>query len=424
VTLTDEALVANSSAGHLSRNAVPTAAQAGDRDRARLLIRTGLEDLLTTDGVTGSPAGTAWTAVFEARVTAMPDEEHLLGLGWLHLDDLLTCIGEPSGGRWAVVADSRVLAGVHISTEDAADPVPAVVERATRRREVRLVDVLELRALLRQGHRFPAASAVVRTAADIESGLGGRELVRWTSGRRLAAPAALPSVPGSMRKRYVVSISGVDGSGKTTLMDALTTDLENAGVPTSRVWLRPGMGLGWIAALAGRVKRLLGADPRPGVGVLAADPDSVLPSRRGVQGWVWSLIVVTAFVVGVRRQHRASSGVVLYDRHVADALATLDFAYAGTNLALQRWMVTTFTPSADVAFYLDIPADVALARKPGDVIGAAAVRRQLEAYGSLLPRLRGVRRLDATRAPHELRSDAIAQLCSVGTADRESGAPR
>jgi thymidylate kinase len=302
--------------------------------------------------------------------------------------------------------------------------VLAVVERATRRREVRLVDVLELRALLRQGRRFPAASAVVRTAADIESGLGGRELVRWTSGRRLAAPASLPSVPGPMRKRFVVSISGVDGSGKTTLMDGLTTDLSSAGLPTSRVWLRPGMGLGWIAALAGRVKRLLGADPRPGVGVLAADPDSVLPSRRGVQGWIWSLIVVTAFVVGVRRQHAASSGVVLYDRHVADALATLDFAYAGTDLTLQRWLVTTFTPSADVAFYLDIPADVALARKPGDVIGAAAVRRQLEAYRSWLPRVRGVRRLDATRAPHELTSEAVAQLCSVGTANRESGARR
>ncbi len=424
MTLTDEALVANSSAGHLSRNAVPTAEQAGDRDRARLLIHTELGDLLADNGLTGSPAGTAWTAVFEARVTAMPDEERLLRLGWLRLDDVLTSIGEPSGGRWAVVADGRVLAGVHIGTEDAADPVPAVLERATRRREVRLVDVLELRALLRQGHRFPAASAVVRTAADIESGLGGRELVRWTSGRRLAAPAALPSVPGPLRKRFVVSISGVDGSGKTTLMDALTTDLENAGLPTSRVWLRPGMGLGWIAALAGRVKRLLGADPRPGVGVLAADPDSVLPSRRGVQGWIWSLIVVTAFVVGVRRQHGVSSGVVLYDRHVADALATLDFAYAGTDLTLQRWMVTTFTPSADVAFYLDIPADMALARKPGDVIGAAAVRRQLEAYRSWLPRLRGVRRLDATRAPHELRSDAVAQLCSARTANRESGARR
>ena len=116
--------------------------------------------------------------------------------------------------------------------------------------------------------------------------------------------------------------------------------------------------------------------------------------------------------------------MVLYDRHVADALATLDFAYAGTDLTLQRWMVMTLTPSAEVAFYLDIPADVALARKPGDVIGAAAVRRQLEAYRRWLPRLRGVRRLDATRAPHELRSDAVAQLCSVGTPVHESGARR
>jgi thymidylate kinase len=423
VTVTDDLLVANSSTRHLGRNGVPTPAQERDRDEARRLIRAALSDLLHVDGISGSPAGTAWTTVFEARVTALPDEARLEDLGWLSLEALLSRIGEPSRGRWAVVADGRVLAAVHLTTEEPADAVLTVLERASRRREVRLVDVLELRALLRQGHAFPPASAVVRAAADIESDLGGRDLVRWTSGRRLPAPVALPHGATS-RKRFTVAISGVDGSGKTTLMDAVLTDLTNAGVPTSRVWLRPGMGLGWIAALAGRVKQLIGADPRPGVGLLAADPDSVVASRRGAAGWVWSMIVVAAFVAGVRRQHAAGGGVVLYDRHVADALATLDFAYAGTDLTLQRWLVTTFTPAADVAFYLDIPADVALARKPGDIIGAAAVSRQLEAYGRWLRRLPGLRRLDATRGPDELRGEAVTALVGASPLTEKSRASR
>jgi predicted ATPase len=419
VTLSDEDLVASSSARHLSRNAVPTPAQADARRHAHDQIQAALKDLLVPDGLTGSPAGTAWTTVFDARVAVMPDDEHLRGLGWLPLDDLLSKIDDPSSsGRWAVLSAGRVLAGLRIGTDHASDPVMAVIERATSRGEVRLVDVLELRALLRQGHPFPLASPVVRTAADIESGLGGRELVKWTSGRRLGAPASLGHVLGPSPKRLVVGFSGVDGSGKTTLMEAVTADLDNAGVPTSRVWLRPGMGLGWIAALAGRAKRLLNADPRPGVGVLAADPGAVLASRRGAQGWIWSLIVAAAYVVGVRRQHSASNGVVLYDRHVADALATLDFAYAGTDLRLQRWLAKTFTPVADTAFYLDVPLEVALARKPGDIIGAAAVRRQLDAYGHWLPKLAGVSILDATRPPDELSSEALLHLLVPRPADK------
>jgi thymidylate kinase len=151
-------------------------------------------------------------------------------------------------------------------------------------------------------------------------------------------------------------------------------------------------------------------DPRPGVGLVAAQPGSALPSRQGVIGWAWSLVVTAHFLGGLRRQHRASTGVVLYDRHIADALATLDFAYEGTDLRLQRWLVQTFCPPAAAVFYLEVPTETALARKPGDMIGEHAIRRQLAAYERWLPRLDRVRRLQASKPPDELVDEALSYL--------------
>jgi len=57
---------------------------------------------------------------------------------------------------------------------------------------------------------------------------------------------------------------------------------------------------------------------------------------------------------------------------------------------------------------LDLSAEVAARRKPGDAIGERAVRRQLEAYALWLPRLPGAVGLDATRPPDELAAEAFA----------------
>jgi len=219
----------------------------------------------------------------------------------------------------------------------------------------------------------------------------------------------------------VVACSGVDGAGKTTLMDGLARDLTSGGVPVSRVWLRPGMGLGWVATLAQRAKRLLGMDPRPGIGVIATDPETALRSRQGIVGWVWSVLITAMFVAGLRRQYAETRGVVLFDRHVADAFATLDFAYTGSDLRVQRWLTRTFIPAADTVFYLDIPPDVALARKPGDMIGASAIASQIGAYKRWLPQLKNVYRLDATEPAGVLAAEALARVLEHGSRRHECG---
>ncbi len=401
--MSDDGLVAAARERFDRRNGVPGPGEAAARERALARIVAVLAPAVRPQDVRGSALGTAWTPEFRVALDDVPDEV-LRSAGWRSTDRLRSRLGLPSGGRWAVSEGGRVLAAVHLARDLDQDPVACVLERAVARGEVTLSDVLELRALSAEGLPFPDSAAVLTAAADIEIGLDSRLLVRWTSGRRADSPVA---VAGGARRRVVVAASGVDGAGKSSLLDNLATDLERAGIPVSRVWLRPGMGLGPLAALAQRIKRRRGADETPGIGRISADPDAVLGSRRGVQGWVWSMLVTTAFVLGVRRQHRAASGVVLYDRHVLDALVTLDFAYTGADLRLQRWLVRRFVPRADVALHLVIEADEAVRRKPGDPIGERAVRRQLEAYADIAPTLPPSVPLDATDSRDELAAVAL-----------------
>lgn len=397
---------------HLERNGVPDAATVAGRVRCRALVLELVAD--SGAGLVESPLGTGWTDVFEVTGAGSLDIDALSRRGWLRVDTLLPrSRTSASIGTWAVVESGRVLASVRLRRHGhPSDPVEQVLSRCRTRGEVRLREVAELRELRRQGHPLPAASPVITAAAEIESALGGRRLAPWASGRSTTAPARLPSIRGGPRRTVIVAVSGVDGSGKSTLLRALEVDLRRAGVPVSTVWVRPGMGLGRLVRLASVGKRALGQDPAPGIGVLARQrPEATrLRSRSGAVGWIWSTLVCASFLSGVWRQHLAASGVVLYDRHVVDALATLDFAYEGVDLRLQRAVVRAFFPRADLGFYLDVPAEVSIARKPDDVVAGAAVRRQLAAYEEWLSRVAPAHRLDATMPAGVIAATAMRRL--------------
>jgi len=391
-------------AAQRARNGIPDEAARRDRRRCLELLQAAFGNTLGRHGIVASALGVEWTEVFDVWTASPVDPEQVRSLGWLPLDRLLTGARSgrsPSSHRWAVVEDGRVLAGVRLVGEP-VDEVQAVVDRCLERSEVRLREVLELRELRRRGCPFPAVGAVLREAADIESGLGGRLLAPWATGRSAPAPVQLRGGRG-----LVVAISGVDGSGKSTMRAALAESLDRAGLHVSTVWVRPGMGLGPLLKVAARVKRLLGADAGPGLHAMAT-PGAARPvSRRGVVGWAWALLVTTSFLVSVRRQHRSARGVVLYDRHLIDALATLEFAYEGVDLRVQQGLVRALMPSAGVRLYMDAPAEVAVARKPEDVFGEHAVRRQLQAYARWLDRLPRTVPLDATRSTAELLGQAL-----------------
>jgi thymidylate kinase len=210
----------------------------------------------------------------------------------------------------------------------------------------------------------------------------------------------------SRGRPVLVAVSGVDGAGKSTLVTGIEERLRANGVAAEIVWYRPGMGMGWVdrpLRLARRVvTRLLGRGGGTSSGPTMrtiAQSDSVPASRRGVVGWVWCMLVTLTFVVGVRTQVarlRRHADVVLFDRHLADALATLDVFYRGVALGVPRWVVRRLLPRAAATVYLDLPTEVAVARKPGDTIEHQAVAAQLAAYPRYVRDLPRALTIDAT----------------------------
>jgi len=401
-------------------NGIPEPEQAAARERAAALASDALADLLFTNGVRTSPLGAGWSRDIDLHVLAWPEPPRLEALGWLPLDSLMRRLGIPSRGSWAVMQDGRVLAGLDLHLDAPPSPVTSLITRCRRRGEVRAREVLEARVLLRAGHPLPPSDPVVSIAARVEAGLGGRDLARWKDGPAVEAPFPLPgnrirrrlaSLRSALSPRLVVAVSGVDGSGKSTLSRLVAQNLKQAGIPVSRIWARPGGKKNRLLdGLAHAGKRLLGQDPSWGAARVArGGPTGDLASRRGLLGWTWAMLVTLSFLLDVRQQHLRSRGVILYDRHLLDALVQLDFVYGGVDLRLHQAVVRRGLPKPRLSLYLDVPEEVALARlarkpqEPDDIYtGQYVVRRQLERYEARRPEVGHLRRLDGGRPAEEL----------------------
>lgn len=393
-------------------NGIPESEQAATRERAATLASEALADLLLPGGVRTSPLGPGWSRDIDLHLLAWPEPARLTALGWIPLDSLLHRLGIQSRGRWAVVEDGRVLAGLDLHLDPPPDPVASLLNRCRRRAEVRVREVLEARALLHAGHTLPADDPIVRIAARVEAGLGGQALTRWRNGPPLGAPSPLPlrrirqllaGGRAALRPRLVVATSGVDGSGKSTLSRLVAQNLDQAGVPVGHVWSRPGTRPGWLGVLSRAGKKLLGQDPAGGIDRVAGGvPADDLASRHGLLGWTWAMVVTLAFLIDVLQQHVSSRGVIVYDRHLLDALVTLDFFYGGVDLRLHQAMVRRGLPKPLLSVYLDVPAEVALARKPGDPFGEHVVRGQLERYEAHRNEVKNLRQLDGRRPTEDL----------------------
>jgi thymidylate kinase len=423
----DEALVSALAPDRLAANGLPDEPTARARERAVSFASIALDGLLR-GGLRTSPLGAGWSSDLDAHVTRFPEASRLESLGWIRLDPILERLGSHAEQRWAVVEGHDVLACLDLHTTMPPAPVEKVLSRSRRRGEVRLREVLEFRALLRRGARLPQHDPVIALAARAERSLGGFDLRAWLDG-----PSAPPSsallrhrLLGRLRRlarrlggrrtpRFAVALSGVDGAGKSTLARELAHRFERANIPSTLIWTRPGMRLGRLEKLAQLAKRLLGQDARAGVArVAAGEQPSSLASRRGLVGWAWTTLVAVSFLVDVRRQFRRARGVVLFDRHLLDALVTLEFAYKGADLRLVRRLIRGFLPSADITFLVEVSPQDAVRRKPDDLFGQGAVERQLELYARVVRTTPDVKLLDGRRSAQELAMQAFQTIAAGG----------
>jgi thymidylate kinase len=191
----------------------------------------------------------------------------------------------------------------------------------------------------------------------------------------------------------LVSVSGIDGSGKSMQAEQLRAAFETCDVRVRCVWARGASSRG-VGAVLRAGKSVLGARERaerdvPTPDTIAQTPRSEAQRfnerqrrlRNPFARWVFSLVYAVdlklTYVIKVRFLLMTGS-VVICDRYVYDAL--VDFAlFTGTDAARPPFalnVMRALVPRPQVAVLLDVDPAEALRRKPeeGGTAHLAAAR--------------------------------------------------
>ena len=167
----------------------------------------------------------------------------------------------------------------------------------------------------------------------------------------------------SARRPLLVSFSGVDGSGKTTQIEALLAWLRDAG-------LKAGVLRFWEdIAVLGRMRETMSHTLFKSEKGIGAPGKPVQRRDKNVRGWYMTASRMYLYSLDAARlalvmatASRNNADVVIFDRFLYDELANLDLG----NPMAQEYarMLLKFIPRPDVAFVLDADPAQARARKP------------------------------------------------------------
>lgn len=268
-------------------------------------------------------------------------------------------------------------------------------------------DLLVLAKLLSWAGSFPE-----KRRARLERALPGwdeavRRAPAWGLADELAKLRDPPRAKPRPSRPRVVSLSGIDGSGKSTQGKALQAALAALGHDAVIAWA-PIASNPLLDAVAKPVKKLASrryapppADEPSG---LHRDAGTELRSRSRLVRFAWTTLVAIENGAwhGMTATRAALDGkIVIFDRYVLDSAARMRFQYGAEHrFRLQKLIVRLLSPKPVASFFLELPPEQSLERKD-DRWTADELRAQARLYAEEAHDA-GVTHLEATRPPEEL----------------------
>ncbi len=264
---------------------------------------------------------------------------------------------------------------------------------------------------LSEGGAWPTRSERARAVLEVTRSAGLAGTVSKTARRLSAATPARPQVVG---------FSGLDGSGKSSQVRALLSTLEQLDVAVVAHWKPLGHNASIrtvrrvvkrsYAAARGWDAEQLDRSKQPGRSLVAGTNPALLGGRQNsllTHAWATLVCLVSAgHYRMVALRYSGSGRLIVFDRFALDTTAQLRFFYGPEHdFGLQRALIRTICPTPIAAWLLEVPGEVALARKQ-EQYDLAQLKEQESLLHEEAERL-GVTRLDGTRPMAEL-SEYIA----------------
>ena len=214
----------------------------------------------------------------------------------------------------------------------------------------------------------------------------------------------------------LITLSGLDGAGKSTLAEALRANLVSEGTAAVVLHMNKQVGLyAYVRTIRDAFLRLLrGRNTSPGS---TADKAAVKPSTRAQEMLaelryriIWGkslrrfvdLVDLLTFQFYRFYLERVRGRVIIMDRYFYDRMADLA---DGRRWQYLRWF-SRIVPVPDVAVFIDVPPEEAFARK-GE-FSVEAMRRRRETYREIFGWVPG-----SAVIPNDDRDRALKELESV-----------
>ena len=252
-------------------------------------------------------------------------------------------------------------------------------------------------------------SVISRSNKETEKAHASRGHVNMDS--RYSEPSQVKEKRAVRAMRFICFV-GIDGSGKTLQAERLTNRLNQKGDPSAYVWCRYSprllMPLIWLAKklMSGRKRKL--------------EYEQFTSAKRGISrkpliGWLWLNLSMFEYLMQVAwtfKTRVSGKRRTICDRYIYDMIAdmAINMGLRGAQIMrLVRHPLMRFFPKPDLVFFLDVPPDVAFARKNDpNVMSKQYLVDRAEIYAFLSDQL-NFTRIDGTKTIEEI-SDTIFDI--------------